>query len=50
MKSISGNHAVEGEGYVLWSNPNTTGVLRHFKLQALWVGSLAQYERPFADL
>ena len=37
MKSISGKHAVEGEGYVLWSIPDTTGVLRNFKLKALWV-------------
>ena len=37
MKSISGMHAVTGEGYVLWSIPDTTGVLRHFKLKALWV-------------
>ena len=37
VKSISGNHAVKGEGYVLWSIPDDTGVLRHFKLKALWV-------------
>ena len=37
MKSISGKHAVEGEGHVLWSIPDDTGVLRHFKLKALWV-------------
>ena len=37
LKSISGTHAVRGEGYVLWSIPDETGVLRHLKLKALWV-------------
>ena len=37
MKSISGNHNVCGEGYVLWSIQDEAGVLRNLKLKALWV-------------
>ena len=37
MKSISGSHVVCGEGYVLWSIPDETGVLRNLKLKALYV-------------
>ena len=37
MKSISGSHVVCGEGYVLWSIPDETGVLRNLKLKPFYI-------------
>ena len=36
-KSISESHVIRGQGYVLWSIPDKTGVLRNLKLKALWI-------------
>ena len=35
LHSVGGDHDVEGEGIVLWSVVDTTGILRHFKVKAL---------------
>ena len=50
LKSVAGDHSVHGEGFVLWSIPDETGVLRHFKLKALWVPDCTVRLRSAASL
>ena len=39
LHSVSSGHDAEGEGMVLWSVVDTTGMLRHFKVKAYYVPS-----------
>ena len=39
LHSVGGGHDVEGEGMVLWSVVDTTGMLRHLKVKAYYVPS-----------